>query len=51
VDRLWHIWQQQHGAANPALTGADRVMDPWVEDYNGLRSIEGLGYIYASNTP
>lgn len=49
VDRLWHIWQQQHGAAQPALTGNDRIMDPWPDDYDALRSIEALGYIYASN--
>jgi tyrosinase len=51
VDRLWHIWQQQNSTAHPALTGNDRTMDPWVEKYDDLRSIEALGYIYASNTP
>jgi tyrosinase len=51
VDRLWHIWQRQNEAAHPALVGKDRIMDPWIEDYDRLRSIEALGYIYSSNTP
>jgi tyrosinase len=51
VDRLWNIWQQQHGSAHPALTGDNRIMDPWTEDYDALRSIEALGYVYASSTP
>ncbi len=51
VDRLWHIWQRQHDSAHPALTGNDRIMDPWPEDYDDLRAIEALGYVYASDTP
>ena len=49
VDRLWHIWQQQHDNSHPALTGNDRIMDPWPETYDAVRSIEALGYVYASN--
>lgn len=51
VDRLWHIWQQQNGNSHPALTGNDRIMDPWPETYDDLRSIEALRYVYASNVP
>jgi len=51
VDRLWHIWQGQHDSAHPALTGNDRNMDPWPEDYDALRAIEALGYVYASDAP
>ena len=51
VDRLWHIWQQQNGNSHPALTGNNRIMDPWPETYDDLRSIEALRYVYASNVP
>jgi tyrosinase len=51
VDRFWHIWQQQNGNSHPALTGNNRIMDPWPETYDDLRSIEALRYVYASNVP
>jgi tyrosinase len=51
VDRLWHIWQLRHPDAHPALTGSDRVMDPWPESYDDLTSIAAMGYAYASEAP
>lgn len=51
VDRLWHIWQLQHPDLHPALTGANRVMDPWPESYDDVVSTSALGYDYASEVP
>ncbi|MBV8857811.1 MAG: tyrosinase family protein [Acidobacteria bacterium] len=51
VDRLWHLWQLRHPDLHPALTGADRIMDPWPESYDDVSSIGALGYDYASVEP
>jgi tyrosinase len=51
VDRLWHIWQIRYPGRHPALTGGDRVMDPWPESYDDLASLTTLGYDYASEVP
>jgi tyrosinase len=47
VDRLWHVWQIDHAAAHPNLTGKSAKMDPWTETYQQLQAIETLGYTYA----
>ena len=51
VDRLWHIWRQTNPTPTPRLTGADRIMDPWAESYDGLLDIAALGYGYDSIAP
>jgi tyrosinase len=48
IDRLWHIWRQTHPTPGPPLTGANRIMDPWAEEYNDLLDIAALGYAYDS---
>lgn len=47
IDRLWSIWQKSNGGKNPSLAGSDRVMDPWTETEQDVRSIGALGYSYA----
>jgi tyrosinase len=51
IDRLWHIWQLQHSDLHPALTGTDRIMDPWPESYDEVSSISIMGYDYESEVP
>jgi tyrosinase len=51
VDRLWHLWQLQQPNIDPALTGPDRIMDPWTEDYSAIRAIEALNYSYGPVAP
>jgi tyrosinase len=48
IDRLWQIWRQTHPTPGPPLTGANRIMDPWAEEYNDLLDIAALGYAYDS---
>lgn len=48
VDRLWQIWRQANSTPTPGLTGAQRIMDPWVESYDDLTEISALGYAYDS---
>jgi tyrosinase len=49
LDRLWWVWYNsaQGNHQNPALTGADAVMDPWSYTETDTRSISALGYSYA----
>ncbi len=48
IDRLWSLWQAKPSNAgkNPALSGSNRVMDPWTETATDVRSIASLGYSY-----
>lgn len=48
IDRLWSIWQAKPSnvGKNPSLTGNDRIMDPWTESEEDVRSIADLGYSY-----
>lgn len=48
IDRLWSVWQAKPANAgkNPTLSGADRVMDPWTETEQQVRSIANLNYSY-----
>jgi tyrosinase len=48
VDRIWSIWQSKPANAgkNPTLSGKNRVLDPWTETEEDVRSIESLGYSY-----
>ncbi len=46
IDRLWSQWQIAHPSLNPSLTGSDRIMDPWPETEQQVRSIATLGYSY-----
>lgn len=46
IDKLWAEWQAAHPGLNPALSGANRIMDPWTETESQLRSIASLGYSY-----
>ncbi len=47
VDRLWHVWQQDHPNQDPNLSGADAVLDPWPERAEEVLDIEDVGYVYA----
>ena len=54
VDRLWYIWRRRNslnGASHPPLQGADRIMDPWSENYAELIDPDVLGYKYNSLEP
>lgn len=46
IDRLWHVWQQDHPDQNPNLSGADAVLDPWPETVDQVLDIAGLRYTY-----
>ena len=46
IDRLWSMWQASNPALNPALAGNDRVLDPWPEREDQVRSVAALGYSY-----
>jgi tyrosinase len=49
LDRLWWAWYNNPSAGNhqnPALSGADAVMDPWTYNESDTRSIATLGYTY-----
>ncbi|MGH7774205.1 MAG: tyrosinase family protein [Candidatus Binatia bacterium] len=48
IDRLWSVWQAKASNAgkNPSLTGSNRIMDPWTETEEQIRSITALGYSY-----
>ena len=48
VDRIWSVWQNSYPNAHPPLSGADRIFDPWSATYDTVKSIEGMGYTYAS---
>ena len=51
VDRLWAIWQETHftpGVHAPAITGTDRVLDPWSVTITDVDDTAwDLGYRYA----
>jgi hypothetical protein len=51
VDRLWAIWQETHdtpGVHAPAITGSDRVLDPWAATITDVDDTAwDLGYRYA----
>jgi len=49
LDRLWWSWYNDPAAGNhqnPALAGADAVMDPWSYHESDIRDIAALGYRY-----
>lgn len=46
VDRLWSLWQATHPSMHPALSGNNRILDPWPETEQQVRSIAALGYSY-----
>ena len=46
IDRIWAEWQVANPAQNPALSGADALMDPWSETEADTRDIAALGYTY-----
>jgi tyrosinase len=49
LDRLWWTWYDDAAAGNhqnPALSGADAVMDPWSYTEVDTRDIASLGYAY-----
>ena len=48
IDRLWSTCQVKPANAGkiPSLTGNNRIMDPWTESEEDVRSIANLGYSY-----
>lgn len=48
LDRLWWSWYNSAAGnhENPALSGADAVMDPWSYTETDTRDIQTLGYSY-----
>ena len=50
VDRIWHIWQQEHQGLGTTITGPDAVLDPWTESTTELEDIGALGYAYQQIT-
>ena len=48
LDRIWWDWYNspQGNHQNPALVGADAVMDPWSYGEADVRDIAALGYAY-----
>jgi len=50
IDRLWSNWQAMasNSGENPSLSGSSRIMDPWLEIEQQVRSIAALGYSYGA---
>ena len=48
LDRLWWDWYNSPAGnhQNPALTGADAIMDPWTYTETDTRDISNFGYEY-----
>lgn len=46
IDRRWALWQAAHPGVNPALVGAQAIMDPWPETEVDTRDIAALGFTY-----
>lgn len=55
VDRIWDQWQATHTdpvTQTPALTGVDRVMDPWTQTVDDVDdTVWDLAYRYEAPTP
>ena len=45
IDRLWAVWQRTNNAG-PSLSGPNRIMQPWNEDFSQVHNTEDIGYSY-----
>lgn len=45
IDRLWAVWQRTN-TPGPSLSGPNRIMQPWNEDFSQVLNTEDIGYTY-----
>jgi len=50
IDRLWYLWQLQHGVSNIPLDYLDKPLAPFALTVQDVLDINRLGYEYAQST-
>ena len=50
IDRLWYLWQLQHGQPGPPSSAMGVVLDPFAMTVADVLDISQLGYEYAGST-
>jgi len=50
VDRIWRLWQQQHGQPGPPPASSGIVLEPFPMKVGDVLDVAALGYDYAGST-